>query len=120
MGGPTTGPGYRFHQFVGRAGLSQRVEWRVPAPFPSIPLGRFGRAPAQATLAPFAQAIWLSRGDEDGVDQASGTGREGFSPSVGIGVLTLFELLRVDVARGLRDGRWTASVDVSRDFWPVL
>jgi hypothetical protein len=120
LGGPTTGPGYRFHQFVGRGGASQRVEWQLPVPFVGVPLGRFGRAPAQAALAPFVQGIWLRRGDESGADQAIGAGRAGFSPSVGLGVLTFFELLRVDVARGLRDGRWTASVDVSRDFWPVL
>jgi hypothetical protein len=29
-------------------------------------------------------------------------------------------LLRIDVARGLRDGRWTLSIDLDRDFWPVL
>ena len=120
LGGPTTGPGYRFHQFVGQAGVSQRVEWQLPVPFVAIPLGRFGRAPAQARIAPFVHGIWLSRGDESRVDMATGAGREGLSPSVGVGVLTLFDLLRLDVARGLRDGRWTASVDVSRDFWPVL
>ena len=26
----------------------------------------------------------------------------------------------LDVARGLRNGRWTFSVDVGRDFWSVL
>jgi hypothetical protein len=29
-------------------------------------------------------------------------------------------LLRVDVARGLRDGRWTFSLDVGRTLWAVL
>ena len=119
LGGPTTGPGYRFHQFVGRAGVSQRIEWRLPVPFPALALGRFGRTPAQATLAPFVQGIWIRNAREsDGA--VPGAGREGFSPAVGVGALTLFELLRIDVARGLRDGRWTASVDVGRDFWSVL
>jgi hypothetical protein len=35
-------------------------------------------------------------------------------------MLTVFEVLRFDVARGLRGGRWTFSVDVGRDFWSVL
>jgi hypothetical protein len=39
---------------------------------------------------------------------------------VGVGALTIFDLLRLDVARGLRDGRWTFSVDVSREFWAIL
>ncbi len=41
-------------------------------------------------------------------------------PSVGLGALSFFDLLRVDVARGLRDGRWTFSIDLSRDFWSIL
>jgi outer membrane translocation and assembly module TamA len=41
-------------------------------------------------------------------------------PSIGAGYLTPFNLLRLDVARGLRNGRWTFSVDVSKEFWSVL
>jgi hypothetical protein len=44
----------------------------------------------------------------------------GLYPSVGAGFLTPFDLLRIDVARGLRNGRWTFSIDVSRQFWSVL
>ncbi len=44
----------------------------------------------------------------------------GWYPSVGVGVLSLFDLLRIDLARGLRDGRWTFGLDVSRDFWSIL
>jgi hypothetical protein len=39
---------------------------------------------------------------------------------LGVGTLMLFDLVRFDVARGLRDGRWTFSVDLTRDLWPVL
>ena len=35
-------------------------------------------------------------------------------------LMPFFDLLRVQVARGLRRGRWTFNVDVSRDFWGVL
>ena len=45
---------------------------------------------------------------------------EGVYPSAGVGLLTLFDLVRFDVARGLRSGRWTFSVDMTRDFWAVL
>jgi hypothetical protein len=41
-------------------------------------------------------------------------------PAVGLGAIGLFNLLRADVARGLRDGRWMFSVDVTRDFWRIL
>jgi hypothetical protein len=114
FGGPTTGPGYDFHELVGRGGLSQRVEYRFLAPFFPIPLGRFGNAPATITLAPFATAVWIDR------SPAFKTARQGWYPSLGLGALTVFDVLRFDVARGLRNGRWTFGVDIGRDFWSVL
>ena len=114
LGGTVTGPGYDFHEFVGTSGFSGRIEWRLPAPFPAISLGRFGRAPARMTLAPYLNVL--------GINSGAGTLRRGHGlyPSVGVGALTIFDILRVDVARGLRDGRWTMSIDLNRDFWPVL
>jgi hypothetical protein len=114
FGGPTSGPGYRYHEFAGQFAASQRVEWRAPVPFVAIPLGRYGRAPATATLAPFAHAVYVGR------PAAFQPLRSGWYPAVGVGALFLFDLLRVDVARGLRDGRWTFSVDLSRDLWGIL
>ena len=114
LGGPTSGPGYDYHAFAGTAGAAQHIELQRRVPFPSFPLGRFGRTPGEATIAPFAHAVWLS-----GV-RASPNGASGLFPSVGVGLLTPFELLRVDVARGLRDGRWTFSLDIMREFWSVL
>jgi len=114
LGGPTSGPGYDFHEFVGRGGVSQRIEYRFLAPFFPIPLGRFGRAPGTFTLAPFATAVWIDR------SAPFKAPRQGWYPSVGLGALTVFDVLRLDVARGLRDGRWTFSVDIGRDFWSVL
>ena len=106
IGGPTSAPGYEFHQFAARAGASQRVEIQMPVPFISFPLGRYGKTPASMTLAPFANAAWVDR--------------QGWHPSLGIGVLTIFDLLRFDVARGFNEGRWTFSVDVAREFWSIL
>jgi hypothetical protein len=114
LGGPTTGPGYDFHEFVGRGGLSQRIEYRFLAPFVPIPLGRFGRAPGAITLAPFSTVVWIDRA------AAFKAPRQGWYPSLGLGALTVFDVLRLDVGRGLRDGRWTFSVDIGRDFWSVL
>ena len=118
LGGPTSAPGYEYHGLVARLGVAQRVEWRTPVPFPAIPLGRFGRAPAAATLAPFAHAVYL---DRPARALRPGTADQGgWFPSVGVAALAFFDLLRVDVARGLRDGRWSFSLDVTRDLWPVL
>ena len=114
LGGPTSGPGYDFHEFVGRGGLSQRLEYRFLAPFVSIPLGRFGSAPGTITLAPFASSVWV---DRSGPFKPV---RQGWYPALGLGALTVFDVLRFDVARGLRRGRWTFSVDIGRDFWSVL
>ena len=114
LGGPTSDPGYDFHEFVGRGGVSQRIEWRFLAPFVPIPLGRFGRAPGTITLAPFATTVWIDR------SAPFKPLRQGWYPAIGLGALTIFDLLRFDVARGLRSGRWTFSVDVGRDFWSVL
>jgi len=113
LGGPVTGPGYGFHDFVGRAGMSQRVEWRRPVRFVPISLGRFGKVPSTATLAPFGHVVYAGR-------DVTGRRRDGLYPSVGLGVIALFDLLRVDVARGLRGGRWSFSIDFARDFWGLL
>jgi hypothetical protein len=124
VGGPTTAPGYDFHQFAGRAAASQRMEAQLPIPFVSIPLGRYGRTPAALTLAPFVNAAWVDRttfARRPGESlELLATERNGWHPSVGLGIVTLFDLLRMDVARGTRDGRWTFTVDVSRDFWRIL
>jgi hypothetical protein len=114
LGGPTTGPGYDFHEFVGRGGLSQRIEYRFLVPFVPILLGRFGRAPGAITLAPFSTVVWIDR------SAAFKAPRQGWYPSLGLGALTVFDVLRLDVGRGLRDGRWTFSADIGRDFWSVL
>jgi hypothetical protein len=113
LGGPTTAPGYDFDAFTARLGVTQRLELRLPTPFLPVPLGRFGRAPGRATLAPYVHAVGV-----DGVHVAPTGG--GVYPAVGVGLLWPFEILRVDVARGLRSGRWTFSIDVAREFWRVL
>ncbi len=114
LGGPITGPGYAFHQFVATFGASQHVEWRFPIPFFAVPLGDFGRTPASFTLAPFANVIYV---DHTATFAAPA---EGWYPSVGVGASFFFDLLRVDVARGLRDGGWTFSVDLAHDLWSIL
>ena len=111
FGGPVSGPGYDFHSLVGGAGLSQRLEWQGRIPFVAIDLGRFGRVPGTLVLAPFLHAVWI--------DRPMGL-TSGWHPAIGLGSIAFFDLLRVDVARGLRDGRWTFSLDVSRDLWPVF
>jgi hypothetical protein len=116
LGGPITAPGYGFHELVGRFGASQRVEARFSVPFPALSLGRYGNTGRSVTLAPYAHTAYLAR-----VENAGPAVRgPGWYPALGVGVLTVFDLLRFDVAKGLRDGRWSFSVDVIRDFWSIL
>jgi len=115
LGGPVTAPGMGFHALRGRAGVSQRIEWQHGVPGPTIPLGRYGTVPGQIVLAPFATLAWT-----DGRSAVNSGDMRGWYPSVGLGSIALFNLLRADVARGLRDGRWMFSVDVTRDFWRIL
>jgi hypothetical protein len=114
LGGPTTAPGYRFTDFAGRRGVSQRVEWHAAIPFVPITLGRYGTLPGRAMVVPFVNAVWI-----DGAADVR-SGRQGWYPSVGIGLAPFLEMARFDVARGLRDGRWTFSFDVMRGWWGIL
>jgi hypothetical protein len=113
-GGPVTGPGYDSHQFVSRMLLSQRLEWRTPVAFPSIPIGRWGRSPGRATFAPFAGVVLQEERDSGGNQAAVGY------PWAGAALLVFFDLVRIDVARGIRNGKWAFGVDLSRDLWRIL
>jgi hypothetical protein len=115
FGGPLSAPGYGFHELAARAGVTTRVEWRTQVPAPSFSLGRFGRIPGQATLAPFAQATLARPALRSDVAHPTGV-----YPAVGVALQPLFDMVRFQVARGLRNGRWTFNADVSRDFWGVL
>lgn len=118
FGGAATLPGMSFHAVRGTWGASQRIEWQHRVRAPSLPLGRYGRTNANVVLAPYivlAQAGGWTRPDERGLT--------GFRPSVGLGLLSLFDVLRIDVAVPLRHpGRTPVMfhVDVSRDFWRIL
>lgn len=115
FGGPVSAPGYGYHELAATAGATVRAEWRMTVPAPAISLGRFGRVPGQATLAPFAQATFIQRASALDITHANG----GY-PTVGIALQPFFDLFRLQIARGLRAGRWTFNADVTRDFWSVL
>jgi hypothetical protein len=113
-GGPVTAPGYEVRRFASRTLVSATTSYTLRVPFWGIPLGRFGRSPASATLTPFANLVAVGRQTSDR-EPASGV-----YPSLGLRSGLFFDLLRFTVARGLRDGRWTFSVDLARELWKVL
>jgi hypothetical protein len=118
LGGPVTGPGYDYHAFVGGLAGSEHIEWQFPIPAPALTLGRYGTTPHAVTLAPFAHVVYLDRPDP--IPLRTSMTHEGWYPSVGLGLLALWDVMRFDVARGLREGRWTFSFDVTRDLWGIF
>ncbi|HXT18584.1 MAG TPA: hypothetical protein VN706_23350 [Gemmatimonadaceae bacterium] len=138
FGGPVSAPGYDFHSLVSDVGYSEHVELQLPAPFIGFSLGRYGRVPSRATIAPYVHGVEVGDapqacvGEPPLVSAASGSVAVGstgvdcarsshFFPSIGAAYILPFNLVRIDVARGLRgNGRWTFNVDVSRDLWSIL
>jgi hypothetical protein len=106
FGGPVSAPGYAPHTLVSPTAVTTRIEWRTKIPAPSLSLGRFGRIPGEATIAPFVQGTYERP--------------TGVYPSVGIAFQPLFDLARFQLARGMRHGGWSFNVDVSREFWGIL
>ncbi|MFI5232737.1 MAG: hypothetical protein ACHQSE_09515 [Gemmatimonadales bacterium] len=114
FGGPVTAAGYGYHQFAGGGGVSQRVEWQHPLLSLPVPLGRFSALRIPVAIAPFVQGVWVDAG------RTGPQGAAGWHEAGGVGVLTMWNTLRFDVARGVRDGRWTFAVDFTRDLWRIL
>lgn len=114
-GGPLSAPGYAWSSLAGKALVSQRIEMRQPITAPSIPLGKYGRAPGRIVLAPYVQAAAIA-----GVDTTLSANKNGVYPSVGLGALMFFDLLRFDVAHDLRHRRWTFGIDIDRGFWGLM
>ncbi|HEY4303272.1 MAG TPA: hypothetical protein VGM82_02300 [Gemmatimonadaceae bacterium] len=121
LGGPISAPGYDYHSQVATFGYSGRVELRLPAPFPGFSLGRYGRVPGRATFAPFVNLAGTNGGPGRCLGASVCNTANYFLPALGAGYLTPFDLIRIDVARGVgRNGRWTFAIDVTRDFWSIL
>jgi hypothetical protein len=115
FGGPVSAPGYAFHELGALAGATARLEWRTPIPAPTIPLGRFGKVPGEATVAPFLQGTFARSALANDIAHPTGV-----YPSAGVAIQPFFDMLRLQFARGLRNGRWSFDVDLSRDFWGIL
>jgi hypothetical protein len=126
LGGPVSAPGYAYHSAAATFGYFGHVELRVPAPFPAFSLGRYGRVPGRASFAPYVHLAGTDGGPGRCSPLPSGSMGDcslarKFLPAFGAGYLTPFDLVRIDVARGVgKGGRWMFSIDVTRDFWSIL
>lgn len=110
LGGPISAPGYVAHSLRGQRGGALRVEWQVPvARFP-LDLGRFGATKVGVSAAPFLAVARVGPGSD-----------AGWRRSIGMGVISGYDLFRIDIARGVdRGGEWVIRADFSRKLWPVL
>jgi hypothetical protein len=118
IGGLNTLPGYDYRTFVGDLAAAADVELSADLWRPWIR----GRA---LLAAGWTDLHWLDDpGDDAGMisptrdwlDRTTG----GIRPAAGFGIGLLFDILRVDVARGLDGGRWQLLLSVHPDLWPIL
>jgi hypothetical protein len=116
LGGRATLEGEPFRGYGGRAAAWGRLDWRVPVPFPAIPLGRFASTGRQLIVAPFAAVGWTT-GPMTGVPWVAS---DGVRPVVGLSVEAFHRLLRVDAGWAPRTGTVGVTVDVRRSLWPIL
>ncbi len=106
-----------FRSWGGRYGAFGVLEWRLPVPFPAVPLGTMVSTGDRIFVLPFV-----------GVGGAGGTANgdvpwvpsDGLVGVVGLGVEWFHNLFRTDVAVSLRDPRVGLIIDVNRALWSIL
>ncbi|MGD8865991.1 MAG: hypothetical protein PVI01_00130 [Gemmatimonadales bacterium] len=117
LGGRGTVPGYRFHDYVGNVHATVGVELSRPLWYPLVSVDLFadaGWAGIEGNSARDAVAVWNRAGDLAGETRGPLVG-------AGAGVGLLFDILWVEVARGLvQGGRWEVVVRVRGEFWEWL
>ena len=115
LGGRGTLLGDDFRAWGGRHVALLHVEWRIPAPFPSISLGAAARTPGSITLAPFIAAGWA----DAPVANTPWRATPGARVTTGVG-LEWLGVFRLEVGYGAQSGHTHVAFDVTRDFWSVL
>ena len=115
LGGRGTLLGDDFRAWGGRHVALLHVEWRIPAPFPSISLGAAARTPGSITLAPFIAAGWA----DAPVANTPWRATPGARVTTGLG-LEWLGVFRLEVGYGAQSGHTHVAFDVTRDFWSVL
>jgi hypothetical protein len=112
LGGRGTVPGYGFRSYLGERFAYGQATYSAELFRPFVR----GRV--------FAAAGWTGIDDDAEIAPALsvvGPTRTGSMYSVGAGVGLLFDIIRIDVARGLGDGGvWEVIVEASPSFWDFL
>ena len=115
LGGRGTLLGDEFRAWGGRGAALLHLEWRVPAPFPSLSLGSVARTPRSITLAPYAAAGWSDR--PVAATPWRSTGLVRVTTGLGLEWLGVF---RLEAGYGVQSHRAHVAFDVTRDFWRIL
>jgi hypothetical protein len=108
LGGQGTLPGYDYRSFVGRRFWVARVEGTHPLRPPWVGIRAFAALGSTHLAGAPVPAGW----------DAAGSG--GVRASVGAGLALGWDVLRLDLARGLRDGRWEVMFSADSRFHPWL
>ncbi len=116
IGGWGTLVGEPFRAWGGRRMALASVEYRLPMPFPAIPLGPFFSTGTRITLAPFLAAGWAG----DGIAGAPWRPSPAIRPVAGLALEWFHHLIRIETGVSLKTGKLGVTVDVGRDWWEVL
>jgi hypothetical protein len=116
LGGRGSLVGEPYRAYGGRALALARLSWWVPVPAPAISLGRYASSGSQLEVAPYVAAGWVGRP----VSGLRWEGTDGLRPVLGVTVEAFHRLLLVELGWALRDGGLAVTVDLRRDFWPLL
>lgn len=115
LGGRGTLLGDEFRAWGGRGAALLHLEWRVPAPFPSLSLGSVARTPRSIMLAPYAAAGWAGRPVAATPWRSTGLVRV----TAGL-ALEWLGVFRLEAGYGVQSHRAHVAFDVTRDFWRIL
>jgi hypothetical protein len=116
IGGWGTLLGEPFRAFGGRRYALGHLEYRIPVPFPALPLGSFVSTGNRITLAPFFAAGWAGEGLAGLPWRPSRVVR----PVAGMAVEWFHGLIRMESGVSLRTGHFGISLDVNQEWWDVL
>jgi hypothetical protein len=116
LGGRGTLVGEPFRAWGGREFALARIEWRVNAPVPAIPLGSFASTGRTMVVAPFVTAGVTGRA----LPGLPWTASDGVRPVAGVALEWLMRLIRVEAGLALRTGDVGITVDIHPEWWGIL
>lgn len=115
VGGRGTLRGYEFHEFLGSRYLTLTLDAAIPLVRPWMSLHGFSDVGWADLGGGVGDAVrrWNAEG-------APARATRGVRPSVGLGFGFVYDVLRIEAARGLRGGTWEFIATVHPAFWPWL